>query len=70
MIKGSIGDATTRFERRALNCPPEWRDPLIDVVDTADAIRIALDEWEIHDPQLLLGLTRLVLERHDREANK
>ena len=61
-------DWTTRFERRALNCPSEWRDPLIDVVDTADAIRIALDEWEIHDPQLLLGLTRLVFERHDREA--
>ncbi len=63
-------DWITRFEDRAFNCPTEWRVPLTEVVDTADAIRIALDEWEIHDPQLLLGLTRLVLERHDREANK
>jgi hypothetical protein len=63
-------DWRTRFDRRVDNCPTEWSVPLTEVVDTADAIRIALDEWEIHDPQLLLGLTRLVLERHDREANK
>lgn len=62
-------DARTRFDRRVEHCPTEWGAPLTEVVDTADAIRIALDEWEIHDPQLLLGLTRLVLERHDREAN-
>ena len=47
--------------------PEEWRGPLADVVDTADAVRLALKDWEIDDSALLLGLTRLVLERHDKQ---
>ena len=67
----NLHDRTSRFELFATSCPPEWQDPLLDVYDTAGAIRVALDEWGLnYSPQLLLGLTRLVLERHDREANK
>ena len=57
----------SRFERRMDQTPHEWRGPLADVVDTADAVRLALNDWEINDPALLLGLTRLVLERHDKQ---
>ena len=60
-------DFTTRFDRRIDNTPYEWRGPLADVIDTADAVRLALKDWEIDDSALLLGLTRLVLERHDKQ---
>ena len=60
---------TSHFERRMDHTPEEWRGPLADVVDTADAVRLALKDWEIDDSALLLGLTRLVLERHDKQAD-
>ena len=60
-------DFTSQFDRRMDHTPEEWRGPLADVVDTADAVRLALKDWEINDPALLLGLTRLVLERHDKQ---
>lgn len=46
--------------------PQEWAVPLASVIDTASVIRIALKEWKIDNPELLLGLTKLVLERHDK----
>lgn len=55
------------FDRRIDNTPRDWRGPLVEVVDTADAIRIALKDWGIDDPALLLGLTRLALERYDKQ---
>ena len=60
-------DFTTRFDRRIWNTPHEWRGPLTEVIDTADAVRLALKDWEMDDPALILGLTRLVLDRHDRQ---
>ena len=54
-----------RFDTRISNTPDEWRQPLVDVVDTADAIRLALQDWEIDSPELLVGLTKLALERYD-----
>jgi hypothetical protein len=53
------------FDRRIDNTPLEWRAPLTEVVDTADAIRLALRDWEIDSPELLFGLTKLALERYD-----
>ena len=53
------------FDARINNTPHEWRGPLTEVVDTADAIRLALRDWEIESPELLLGLTKLALERYD-----
>jgi hypothetical protein len=56
---------TSRFDRRIDNTPCEWRGPLADVVDTADAVRLAMEDWGIKSPELLLGLTQLVLRRFD-----
>ena len=58
------------FDRRIDNTPSDWRGPLTEVVDTADAIRLALHDWDINSPELILGLTKLVLDRHDaQQAN-
>ena len=38
---------------------------ILDVWDFADAMRLLLEEWGMEDPALLLGLTRLALERLD-----
>ena len=57
-----------RFDRRVNNIPDGWSSPLVEVVDTADTIRLALEDWEIDSPELILGLTKLVLDRHDKEA--
>jgi len=60
-------DFTTRFDRSIEHIPHEWRCPLTEVIDTADSVRLALKDWEMDDPALILGLTRLVLERHDKQ---
>lgn len=60
-----------RFNRRLENLPMDWRQPLVDVIDTADAVRLALLDMEaLSDDELLsadlmLGLTELVLKRRD-----
>lgn len=56
---------TDRFSRRMDSTPGEWQGPLADVVDTADAVRLAMEDWGIDSPELLLGLTQLVLHRFD-----
>ena len=55
------------FDRRIQNLTNDWSKPLVDVVDTADAIRLALKDWEIDSPDLILGLTKLALERYDAQ---
>ena len=59
-----------RFNQRIDRTPHEWRQPLVDVVDTADAIRLALQDWEIDSPELLVGLTNLALDRYDELQSK
>ena len=56
---------TNRFDRRIYITPYEWQGPLTDVVDTADAVRLAMEDWGIESHELLLGLTQLVLNRFD-----
>lgn len=63
----------TRFDRRIDNTPADWRGPTVDVIDTATAVRMALEDWGVENPaatcpELLLGLTQLVLARHDAEC--
>lgn len=59
-----------RFNRRLEQLPSEWRGPLVDVIDTAAAVRLALQDWDREgDSQLLLGLTQLVLEQHRRSQD-
>jgi hypothetical protein len=45
--------------------PSEWSHPSAEVIDTAKTIHLFLKEWDINSPELLLGLTELVLKRHD-----
>jgi hypothetical protein len=56
---------TNHFDRRIDNIPCEWQGPLKEVVDTADAIRLAMEDWDFESTELLLGLTQLVLHRFD-----
>ena len=57
------------FDRRIDNTPSHWRGPLTEVVDTADAIRLALQDWDINSPELILGLTKLALDRYDAQQS-
>ena len=46
---------------------PQWNQPLVDVIDTADYVRMGVKQWlpEDQEPtdELIVGLTRLVIER-------
>ncbi|MGA0848237.1 MAG: hypothetical protein ACO3PY_06510 [Pontimonas sp.] len=62
----------SKFDRRLTHVPHQWKEPLVDVVDTAEAVICALKDWEMEkSPELIVGLTRLVLEReqvlHERQ---
>jgi hypothetical protein len=58
-------DITDAFDRRLEHVPADWVPPLVEVVDTAEAVRIALKRWGMeNDAAAVVGLTRLVLERH------
>ena len=61
---------TSKFDLRLQNVPAEWNLPLAEVADTADAIRLLLEDWQMENPELLLGLTKLVLQRHDLGLEK
>jgi hypothetical protein len=59
----------TAFDRRIDQIPFSWRGPIVDVVDTADTIHLKLEELGIDSPELLLGLTRLAMERYDAQKD-
>lgn len=62
-------DFTTPFDRRLALLPHEWRGPLVDVLDTAETVRLKLQEWNLQDnPELLVALTGLVLARRDQSV--
>jgi hypothetical protein len=67
---------TTAFERRIERVishqGSRWAAHLVDVIDTAEAVRLGIRQWnEGKEPsdQLLLGLTTLVLEREAAERH-
>lgn len=57
-----------RFDKRISNTPHEWRQPLVEVIDTAETVRLALLDWDIDSPELIVGLTKLVLDRYDQAS--
>ena len=61
-------DAITAFDERLELLSPEWRDPLIDVIDTFENVQIGLKSIGIDDSAVLIEAARLVLERHDKTA--
>lgn len=61
------------FDRRLTHVPHQWKGPLVDVVDTAEAVMCALKDWGLDkSPELIVGLTRLAFEReqvlHERHS--
>lgn len=61
-------DAITAFDKRLELLSPEWRDPLIDVIDTFENVQIGLKSIGIDDSAVLIEAARLVFERHDKIA--
>jgi hypothetical protein len=58
----------TPFDSRIDNTPWEWRGPLVDTMDTAEAVRLRLKEWGMeNDAHALVGFTALVLQEHRRQ---
>jgi hypothetical protein len=58
-------DLATPFDKHLATIPLEWRFPIVEVIDTANVVRLAMKDWELESPELLLGLTQLVLNRLD-----
>jgi len=50
--------------------PQEWRQPLVDVLDTVDVVVSVCHTMGITDTTTILELTKLVLDRHDRNLSK
>ena len=50
--------------------PQEWRQPLVDVLDTVDVVVAVCHTMGIADTTTILELTKLVLDRHDRNLSK
>jgi len=50
--------------------PQDWHTPLTEVLSTTELVKRGLQANDIDpDPALVLGLTKLVLERHDHQAS-
>jgi hypothetical protein len=66
---------TTAFERRIERLSHQgsrWAAHLVDVVDTAEVVRLGIQQWSSTvepSDELLLGLTTLVLEREAAERH-
>jgi hypothetical protein len=57
----------SQLDRRISNLPMEWRGPLVEILDTAETVHLWLAQIGQQDnAEALVGLTRLVLERHDQ----
>ena len=66
-------DFTTPFDRRVHILPHEWKGPSVDVMDTFKTVSRYFSDEEtskLYSPELALGLTKLILERHDAEQRK
>ncbi len=55
------------FDIRIQNTPEPFKSAQVEVADTAEAMWLAMEQWGLKDPALLLGLTRLAMERAARE---
>ena len=56
----------SKFTNRLQNIPKEWREPIVNVVDTADTIRMGLKDTNpdlSDDVYLIARLTELVVNR-------
>ena len=66
-------DLLTLFDRRVEVLPNEWKGPSVEVMDTFETVSRYFSDEEtssLYSPELALGLTKLILERHDAEQKK
>lgn len=59
-------DSLNAFDLRLQNIPIDWKQPIVDVVDTFDTVQIGLKSIGIDDPFLLTKAVELVLDRYDK----
>jgi len=69
-------DLTTKFDQRLQHVPEPWRGALVDVIDTAEAICLGLQQPSFgvsnpaaECPELVAALTRLACERSNTAAS-
>lgn len=69
----SVTDFNRRIDAISVS-RSDWSEPLVDVIDTASAIAVGIQSEmnvecpAIDCPELLLGLTKLAIERHDLDG--
>jgi len=56
-----------KFANRLANVPDVWKGPLVDVLDTLETVKMYLEEQDCCTPELLLGVTELVLKERSAE---
>ena len=62
-----------RFERRLDFLPSGWKSPFVEVMDTFETVSMFFesdDKDKLYSPELALGLTKIILDRHDVEQKK
>ena len=47
--------------------PEEYRQPIVDVVDTFNTVQLGLRSLGVDDPFLVLEAVKIVLQRYDRQ---
>ena len=58
--------AAAVFNLRLEHVPSSWQQPIVDVIDTFDAVQLGLQSIGIDDPFVLMKAVELVIDRHDR----
>ena len=48
----------------------EYRQPIIDVVDTFNTVQLGLKSLGIDDPFVVLEAVKIVLQRYDKQRNQ
>ena len=63
-------ESTSAFDCRLVHVPHKWRGPIVDVIDTFETVQLGLKSIGIDDPFVLTEAVRLVLDRHDKDAQE
>jgi len=61
-------DGTSPFCHQLKHVPEEWRQPIVDVVDTFSTVKLGLDGLGIKDTLALIEAVKLVIDRHDKSV--
>jgi hypothetical protein len=61
-------DGTSSFCDQLKHVPEEWRQPIVDVVDTFSTVKLGLDGLGIKDTFALVEAVKLVIDRHDKSV--